>query len=75
MPLRRSFFSPGRTLLGTTLIAIGIGTLLLAIPFAQTTSHSLIDLIFTATSATCVTGLLQYHLLNLLFLAILLFLF
>lgn len=59
MPLRRSFFtSPGRILLSSILITISTGAALLALPWAQKTSHNLIDLIFTATSATCVTGLL-----------------
>ncbi len=36
-----------------------IGTLLLSMPFATTSNHSIgfIDALFTATSATCVTGL------------------
>ena len=52
----------------TRLIAIGffavilIGSLLLMLPFAtrdgQTTSY--IDALFTATSATCVTGLVPF---------------
>ena len=38
--------------------AIIIGTVLLKLPFATTTQHiSLIDTLFTATSAVCVTGL------------------
>ncbi len=40
--------------------AIGIGTLLLLLPRATATGHpmALIDALFTATSATCVTGLI-----------------
>ncbi len=49
-------FSPGRTILYAMFITIIIGTCLLALPFAQTHAISLIDLFFTATSATCVTG-------------------
>jgi len=36
---------------------IGMGTLLLTLPIAQLRPISLIDLFFTSTSATCVTGL------------------
>jgi trk system potassium uptake protein TrkH len=49
-------FSPGRTILYSMFIAIIIGTSLLALPFARTRPIPLIDLFFTATSATCVTG-------------------
>ncbi|MCL4229509.1 hypothetical protein KJZ61_02335 [Candidatus Dependentiae bacterium] len=50
-------FSPGRTILTSVFIAIMSGTFLLALPIARTTSIPFIDLFFTATSATCVTGL------------------
>lgn len=50
-------FSPGRVILYTLCAAIGLGTCLLALPFARTTPIPLLDLIFTATSALCVTGL------------------
>ncbi len=50
-------FSPARTILASIFIMISIGTLLLALPMARTEEISLIDLFFTATSATCVTGL------------------
>lgn len=50
-------FSPGRTILWSILLTIAIGTLLLALPMARTAFISWPDLIFTATSATCVTGL------------------
>lgn len=53
----RSHISPGRIIVFSILIAIGIGTLLLSLPFARNVSIPLIDLFFTATSATCVTGL------------------
>lgn len=59
LPFRWSLsHSPGRALLLSVLGVIGLGTLLLSLPAAQIVPHSLIDLIFTATSATCVTGLL-----------------
>lgn len=50
-------FSPGQIVLFSMLITIILGTVLLALPFAQETPTSFIDLFFTATSATCVTGL------------------
>jgi len=50
--------SPGRVLLLSIIGIIIIGTFLLALPSAQIVPHDLIDLFFTATSATCVTGLL-----------------
>jgi len=50
-------FSPARTILVSVFIMIGLGTLLLALPMARTVEIPLIDLFFTATSATCVTGL------------------
>lgn len=40
---------------------IAIGTLLLMLPIAQKKPLSLIDALFTATSATCVTGLLTVN--------------
>lgn len=59
MILRHTFFSsPGRTLLSSILITIAMGTLLLSLPFAQKVPLALSDIVFTATSATCVTGLL-----------------
>lgn len=49
-------FSPGKTILYSMFITIIIGTCLLALPLARTQAIPLIDLFFTATSATCVTG-------------------
>jgi trk system potassium uptake protein TrkH len=49
--------SPGRILLGSFLLVITIGTILLSLPQARLIDISFIDLLFTATSATCVTGL------------------
>ncbi|OEU64650.1 MAG: ATPase [Desulfobacterales bacterium S5133MH16] len=50
---------PGTILLSSYLVTIGVGTFLLLLP-ASTVSGtiSLIDAIFTATSAVCVTGLI-----------------
>ncbi len=39
-------------------VAIALGTFLLALPFSRTQPVAFIDLFFTATSCTCVTGLL-----------------
>ncbi len=50
-------FSPSRVVLLSFFFLIGLGTLLLALPIARTKAIPLIDLIFTATSATCITGL------------------
>ncbi len=50
--------SPGRTVLLTIALTIVMGTGLLMLPAAQNTPISLIDCFFTATSATCVTGVL-----------------
>lgn len=50
-------FSPGRVILYSLLFAVFGGTGLLALPIAQKQAASLFDLLFTATSALCVTGL------------------
>lgn len=55
---RTHFFSPSRTILLSITFAIFIGTVLLALPAARTRPLPLIDLFFTATSCTCVTGLM-----------------
>lgn len=52
------FFSPSRTILFSMTIAIIVGTILLSFPFCQTQPVHPIDVLFTATSCTCVTGLL-----------------
>ncbi len=52
-----SQLSPGRMALGAISLVILLGTLLLALPASQTRPIPLLDLLFTATSATCVTGL------------------
>ncbi len=52
------FFSPSRTILLSISSAIVLGTILLSLPFAQVHHVELIDAFFTATSCTCVTGLL-----------------
>src|SRR5690349_12992226 len=49
--------SPSRIILFSFFILIIIGTLLLSLPIAVLHSLPLIDLLFTATSAACVTGL------------------
>lgn len=51
--------SPPQTLVLGFAAVILVGTLLLMLPFSSTSGHSLtfIDALFTATSATCVTGL------------------
>lgn len=54
---RLSQFSPGRVIVYTLFLTIAIGTLLLSLPWARTEPIPLLDLVFTATSALCVTGL------------------
>lgn len=59
MQTRKSFLlSPGRIILGSMLLTIIIGAALLSCNWAHYGTLSLIDSLFTATSATCVTGLL-----------------
>lgn len=53
-PLR---LSPGRMVFLSLFVTIIIGTFLLALPWSRTQPIPLLDLFFTATSATCVTGL------------------
>ncbi|MEO0102714.1 MAG: TrkH family potassium uptake protein [candidate division WOR-3 bacterium] len=50
--------NPVRVLVLSFLIIIVIGTALLSLPFATTGGISLIDALYTATSAVCVTGLI-----------------
>jgi trk system potassium uptake protein len=59
MALKKThFFSPSRTILISMTMAIILGTVLLALPIARTRPLPIIDLLFTATSCTCVTGLM-----------------
>lgn len=59
MLLRMPFSqSPGRLLIISIIAIIVLGSLLLSLPSAQLVPHAFIDLLFTAASATCVTGLL-----------------
>lgn len=59
MGLRRQLTdSPGRTVLFSIFVTICLGTILLMLPHAQKTHIPFIDCFFTATSATCVTGVL-----------------
>jgi len=59
MPLQKRFFSsPGRAILCSVLFTIMFGALLLSCSWAQRIPISFIDALFTATSATCVTGLM-----------------
>lgn len=54
--------SPMKLILGGYCMIILIGAILLALPFASRTGEStpFSDCFFTATSATCVTGLIRY---------------
>ena len=55
-------FSPGAVLFFSVMVTIICGTAALSLPIARNQDIPLIDLVFTATSATCVTGLLTYPL-------------
>jgi len=55
---RRLTDSPGRTVLLSIFITICLGSILLMLPAAQAVPISYLDCLFTATSATCVTGVL-----------------
>lgn len=59
---KRTRFSPSTTqiILLSFLVAILLGSLLLSLPFATKSGESVpyIDALFTATTATCVTGLI-----------------
>ncbi|MCK4499137.1 hypothetical protein KAU11_01420 [Candidatus Babeliales bacterium] len=50
-------FSPGRIIISSFMLVIGIGTVLLYLPFAHSQNISLLDAFFTSASSTCVTGL------------------
>lgn len=54
---RIAHFSPGRALLSSFCITILFGTAALCLPWARNVSIPFLDILFTATSATCVTGL------------------
>lgn len=58
MPMVLSKFPHARVLVFTLLATVALGTLLLALPICQRVPIGFFDLLFTATSATCVTGLL-----------------
>ena len=49
--------SPGRIILASLILTIIAGTCALLVPSCQTKPIALIDVFFTAVSATCVTGL------------------
>jgi trk system potassium uptake protein TrkH len=51
-------FNPATLFVGSFIALITLGTLLLRLPAATTTSISIVDAAFTATSAVCVTGLI-----------------
>src|SRR5581483_7342218 len=56
--------SPSRIILCSFFLLIIAGTLLLSLPISRILPIPLIDLLFTATSATCVTGLFTIPLSN-----------
>jgi len=50
--------NPSKTILVSYLILISLGTILLLLPICNNTDISLIDALFTSTSALTVTGLI-----------------
>src|SRR5579863_7376434 len=56
--------SPSHIILFSFFVLIIIGTLLLSLPLSRLIPMPLMDLLFTATSATCVTGLFTIPLNN-----------
>lgn len=58
------FFAPGRTLLFSTVTLIAIGSILLALPSSRTCPMQWLDIIFSATSSVCVTGMFTVPLNN-----------
>ena len=58
---KKKALSPTRLIVGSFLLVILVGTLLLLLPFSTRDGNiSIVDALFTATSATCVTGLIVY---------------
>lgn len=55
---RRSFLNPAQLFIGSFLVLILLGAGLLMLPRATYSGISLIDALFTSTSAVCVTGLI-----------------
>ena len=49
--------SPARLIVSSIIFTIAVGTLLLMLPQARLVPMPFMDLLFTATSATCVTGI------------------
>lgn len=56
--LKRQYFNPAQLFVASFLSIILIGTFLLLLPNATHTGISIIDALFTSTSAVCVTGLI-----------------
>jgi len=57
MQKRKINFSPGRIIALSFLFIIGMGTLLLSLPQAQTVDLPFVDILFMAATSTCVAGL------------------
>lgn len=55
---KREYLNPAQLFIGSFLLLILMGTLLLMLPTATYTDISLLDALFTSTSAVCVTGLI-----------------
>ncbi|MBN1200064.1 MAG: ATPase [Bacteroidales bacterium] len=55
--VKRSYMNPGQLFIASFILVILIGSLLLLLPGATHTGISVVNALFTATSAVCVTGL------------------
>jgi potassium uptake TrkH family protein len=55
---RKQYINPAQLFVGSFLIIIALGTILLTLPNATHSGISIIDALFTSTSAVCVTGLI-----------------
>lgn len=62
LPHKNKSLKPARLIVLSFLLVIAVGTLLLIMPFSSTSRSftNPINALFTATSATCVTGLITY---------------
>ena len=58
MGMKIIHFSPGRFLLASFIFVIAVGAALLSLPQARLVDIDFLDILFTATSSTCVTGMI-----------------
>ena len=58
LSFKKEYLNPAQLFVGSFLLIIFLGTLLLLLPKATHSGIGLIDALFTSTSAVCVTGLI-----------------